>query len=109
MAIVHPFVERIRLERKIISLINQYHTYFGNELMGLSQKAIQKWFDSLPETKKEYKAVGSVKEKLENLGRLARISSNGSHRGAMVAPPSKKEIVREEFDRLNEHLVQLVS
>lgn len=109
MVIVHPFVERIRLERKVIGLVNQHRTYFGIQLVGLSQKAIQTWFDSLPESKRKYEATGWVKEKLEYLGCLARISSNGSHRGAMVAPTPQREVVMEEIDKLKDHLVQLSS
>ena len=109
MDIVHPFVKRIRLERKVIGLVNKHRNYFGNELVGLSQKAIQTWFDSLPESKRKYEATGWVKEKLESLGRLSGISSNGSHRGAMVAPPPQSEVVMREIDKLKDHLVQLAS
>ena len=65
MDIIHPFVDRIRLERKVIGLVNQYQTYFRNELVGLSQKAIQLWFESLPESTRKYEKIMLVKEKLE--------------------------------------------
>ena len=105
----HPFIERIRLERYVIRVVNKYCSQRSPELGGLSQQAIQHWFSCFPQTMREHRSLRAIREQLEYLGRFARISSNGSHRGAMVAPPPRKDIATKQITILEDALEKLFS
>ncbi len=105
----HPFIARIRLERSVIGMINKYCSSISVELGGLSIDAIQYWFSCFPQSMRECRSLKDITEQLEYLGKFARVSSNGSHRGAMVAPPPRKDIVTKQLSILQNALEQLVS
>lgn len=105
----HPFIARIRLERSVIGMVNKYCSSISVELGGLSMDAIQYWFSCFPQSMRDCQLLKEITEQLEYLGRFARISSNGSHRGAMVAPPPRKDIVKKQISILENSLEKLSS
>ena len=96
----HPFVERIRAERAIVTAVNGCRGVVGVELAGTSEKAIEDWFDQMPVAMRCRVEIGVLRVKLEEAGRTPRLASRGSHRGAMIA-----ERVRRDA---SEHAVEAV-
>ena len=82
----HPFSHRIHTERKVLSTINYYSSYFGSQLAGTSQRAIECWFQRIPEKRRLRNDTQKIRSQLDYLGRITRLASSGSHRGAMIAP-----------------------
>lgn len=105
----HPFVERIRLERTVIGMVNEHCSRLNMELGGLSSEAIHSWFSRFPQEMRNNQLLKDVRGQLEYMGKHARISSNGSHRGAMIAPPSGKDITAQQISILRSALEKLVS
>jgi len=100
----HPFIRRIRAEREILAVINAHSERFGCELSGLGVAAIEKWSTNLPEDVFPPATKSVLLQKLVSISTLTRLSSNGSHRGAMVAPASNEEIVMRLTQELKETL-----
>jgi len=94
MSQLHPYIRRIRAEREILQVINEHADYFSAELRGLSNVAIEKWFSTIPQDNKERHGVVGLKDRLVYLGNVTKLASNGSHRGAMIAPAPNEEIVQ---------------
>lgn len=80
----HPFVERIRAEREIVSAINACRPVLKAELAGTSPKAVAAWFREIPSSVRNREDVRALRQRLDEAGRVARLDSSGSHRGAMV-------------------------
>jgi len=109
MSTVHPFLKRIRTERAIISLINEQCGYFGSELTGLSIEAVRGWFNGISEPVTASQDMKAIKNKLEYLGKLTKLESNGSHRGAMVAPVPNEEVTDQLIYDITRTLMKLPS
>ena len=109
MSSTHPFLKRIRTERFIIGLINGRHDYFRSELTGLSREAITAWFDGISETIRSNKDVGKLRDKLEYVGQISKLASNGSHRGAMIAPAPNEEVIKQLIDEIYVELASMPS
>jgi len=95
------------MERAIIGLINERSGYLKAELTGLSVEAVKTWFDGVSETARLNSDIKGVKDKLEYIGRLTKLESNGSHRGAMVAPAPNEEVVGQLVNEIVRMLVKL--
>ena len=87
----HPFVERIRAERAMITAVNGCRSVVGAELAGTSEKAIADWFGRIPVALKCRVEVGELRLRLEEAGRATKLASSGSHRGAMIAERVRRE------------------
>ena len=87
----HPFLERIRAERRIISAVNYWHVAGGVQLAGTSKKAIERWFERIPVQVQQRKDVRALRERLQDAGHETKLASNGSHRGAMVAERVRRD------------------
>ena len=105
---IHPYIRRIRAERRILRCINQQRALFGSELAGLSAAALDRWLQTMPGDVKA--SLGKdLASRLYYVGRLTKLSSNGSHRGAMLAPPPNEAIVAAVIDELTALLTPLES
>lgn len=109
MSIVHPFLKRIRTERVIISLINEQSGYFSSELTGLSTEAVRAWFNGITKPARSNQDTKAIKDKLEYIGKLTKLESNGSHRGAMVAPAPNEEVTEQLICDITRTLMKLPS
>ena len=81
----HPFVERIRIERAIVTAVNKCRNILSVELVGTSEKAIANWYGRIPDEVRCHEEVSVLFRRLNEASRVTRLSSNGSHRGAMLA------------------------
>lgn len=109
MHVVHPFLTRIRTERTIISLINKSSSYLGSELTGLSKEAVEAWFNGIYEPIKLTESMTKVRDKLEYMSRLTKLASNGSHRGAMIAPVPNKEVTQQLLHEISQTMEEATS
>ncbi|MCZ6803048.1 MAG: hypothetical protein O7D86_03705 [Proteobacteria bacterium] len=109
MSAVHPFLKRIRTERTIISLVNKWSDYFDSDLTGLSREAVRVWFNGISKPIRSKESVKRVRDRLEYIGQLSKLASNGSHRGAMVAPSPNEEVTKQLVYEINKTLVKMSS
>lgn len=96
----HPFVERLRAERAIVSAVNGCRAVVGMELAGTSERAIARWFEGIPTDVKGRESVLRLREELMEAGRTAKLASNGSHRGAMLAAVVRREAMDSAIERV---------
>ena len=96
----HPFVERIRAERAIVSAVNRCREVVGMELAGTSERAIARWFEGIPVNVRGRQPVLRLREELIEAGRTAKLASNGSHRGAMLAATVRREAMDSAVARV---------
>ena len=89
----HPFVERVRAEREIVSAVNACRPVLKAELTGTSTKAISAWFGEIPSSVRNREDVLALRQRLNEAGRIARLASSGSHRGAMVGERLRSEVI----------------
>ena len=96
----HPFVERIRAERAIVSAVNGCRAVVGMALAGTSERAIARWFDGIPADVNGRASVLRLRERLMEAGQTTKLASNGSHRGAMVAETVRREAIDSAIERV---------
>ena len=96
----HPFVQRIRAERTIIYAVNGCREVVCAELVGTSEKAIARWYASIPGRVKRRGSVIHLRECLREAGQITKLASNGSHRGAMLPERVQAERVSAAVDRV---------
>ena len=103
----HPFVERIRAERAIVTAVNRCRGVLGVELAGTSEKAVARWHDRIPEGLRCRAEVRMLLLRLNEAGRGMRLASSGSHRGAMVAEWIRRDASADAVESV-EQAVSLV-
>ena len=96
----HPFVERIRAERAVVSAVNGCRGVVGIELAGTSERAITRWFEGIPVDVRGRESVLRLREQLMAAGQTTKLASNGSHRGAMVAETVRREAIHSAIERV---------
>lgn len=94
----HPFVERIRAEREIVSLVNACRPVVEAELAGTSKKAVARWFERIPADVRDREAVGRLRDRLVEAGQTTKLAGNGSHRGAMLAEGVRRDAMEAAID-----------
>ena len=94
----HPFVERIRAERAMVSTVNDCRSVLGAELAGTSEKAIAAWFGQIPVHIRNREEVIRLRKRLKEAGQTAKLASNGSHRGAMLAWSIRRDAIESAID-----------
>lgn len=78
----HPFLHRLRLERKLIRVVNSRLPPSFPSLNGTSSAAIENWFHHLvARDVGELDFWRMVCELLNNTGKRLRLHSDASHRG----------------------------
>lgn len=100
----HPFVERIRFERAIVSAVNRRRPLLRATLVGTSEKAIARWFEQIPDEFRGHRALVELGRQLREAGQFAKLTSSGSHRGAMVAESAHRRVRDETFQCIEETL-----
>lgn len=103
----HPFVERIRGEREIITAVNSYRSVLIAELVGTSEKAIADWFQRIPTAVRMRDEVCDLRERLVEAGQITKLVSSGSHRGAMVGATMGRDATRSSIVRVKDALVRV--
>ena len=98
----HPFVDRIRAERAIVSSVNRCRGVVGVELAGTSEKAIADWFARIRVEMRRREEVGVLRIKVEEAGRTTRLASSGSHRGAMIAERVRREAAENALESVEQ-------
>ena len=96
----HPFVERIRAERAIVAAVNSCRAVVGIELAGTSERAIVRWFEGTPPAVRRRASVLRLRDELVAAGQTAKLASNGSHRGAMLATIVRREAMDSAVERV---------
>ena len=102
MGLEHPFVDRIRAERAIITAANRCGGVVGAELAGTSKKAIVDWFERIPSGVRRREEIGVLRVRLAEAGRVTRLASSGSHRGAMIAQRVRREVLVEALESVEQ-------
>ena len=67
------------------------------------------WFNGISETIRSNKDVVRLRDRLEYVGRYSILASNGSHRGAMIAPVPNEEVTEQLINELKMALVDMSS
>ena len=98
----HPFVQRIRAERAMVSAVNSCGSVLGAELAGTSEKAIAAWFGQIPVHLRSREEVMRLRERLKEAGQTAKLASNGSHRGAMLAWSVRRDAIESAIELVQE-------
>lgn len=96
----HPFVERLRAERAIVSAVNGCRAVVGMELAGTSERAIARWFEGIPVEVRGRESVLRLREQLMAAGQTTKLASNGSHRGAMLVETARREAIDSAIERV---------
>lgn len=91
----HPFVKRVRAEREMVAAVNACRSIFFVELAGTSPQAIAAWFRRIPSGVQKHNEVRILRERLDQAGRIAKLASNGSHRGAMTGEHLRRDAIEE--------------
>ena len=100
----HPFVERVRLERRIVRAVNKPSGLARNALPGLGPAAIEAWIERDLHEAVPRERRAALRRALLDLSALLRWHGSASHRG--VPPPERREI--PDMDERIEELVELV-
>ena len=103
----HPFIERIRAERRIISVVNSCEVTVPAQLAGTSVKSIARWFEGIPVNIRQREDVQVLREKLEEAGQATKLASNGSHRGAMVAERVRRDALNSAISNVERAVQEL--
>ena len=103
----HPFVERIRAEREIITAVNSCRSVLMAELAGTSEKAIADWFQRIPPAVRKRDEVRNLRERLDEAGQITKLASNGSHRGAMVGATMRRDAIKSSIDQVKQALARV--
>ena len=104
---MHPFIERIRTERRVIAFVNNRLVKDVPRLQGLSKGAIKSWFEALKTKSSNVAELSYAEECLFRLCNQIRMNSGLSHRGAMIAPLDIGATLESELSMLGGVLQKL--
>ena len=97
----HPFVSRLRQERRVIHWLNSRIPQSWPSLGGLSQLAVDAWAGEVAALEIDPRlGLAPLIDDLRGLSRLLRLASNTSHRGAAAEQPTADASVARELHRL---------
>jgi len=97
---MHPFQTRLRMEREIVTLVNQQMPVVGEALAGFSHAAIDHWGLAGPLSNRCDHRVEELILQMKALSTKLRLSSASSHRGSGPMVGVEAQLLAEERSSL---------